>query len=166
MALALLCGSLAGCGYHTGGHAVLIPQSVKTIAVEPFQNNTVRFKLARLLSDNIAQELVTRTKYRIVSDPKDADAILRGTLISFTSYGIASDPSGHATGAQAIVTVAVSLTERATGKVLYSNPAVVFRERYEVTSDPQQYFDESGTAIQRLSRDVARTTVTGMLSAF
>ncbi len=125
MALAWLCAAamLGGCGYHVGGQAVVIPKTVKTIAVEPFQNSTARFKLARLLSDNIAQELVTRTKYRIVADPKEADAVLRGTLINFTSYGIASDPSGHATGAQAIVVLQVTLTEKATGKALYSQPA-------------------------------------------
>jgi hypothetical protein len=163
---ALAALALSACGYHVQGQPVVIPKDVHTIAVVPFQNNTTRFKLARLLSDNIAQEMIARTKYKIVSDPNQADVVLRGVLLTFTSYGIASDPSGHATGAQAIITLQITLTERATGKVLYSRPPSDFRERYEVSSDPQQYFDESGTAIERLGRDVARDAVAGILSAF
>lgn len=157
---------LTACGYHVAGQATVIPKDVHTIAVVAFQNNTPRFKLARLLSDGMAQELVTRTKYTVVSDPAKADVVLKGVLLNFTSYGIASDPSGHATGAQAIVQIQFTVTDRATGKVLFTLPPKEFRERYEVSGDPQQYFDESGSAIQRLSRDVARSAVSAILAAF
>ena len=53
----------------------------------------------------------------------------------------------------------ITLTERATGKVLFSRPALEFRERYEISADPQTYFDESGTAMERVARDAARTVV-------
>jgi len=41
-----------------------------------------------------------------------------------------------------------------------------FRERYEVSTDPQAYFDESGPAMQRLSKDVARSVVSTILEHF
>jgi hypothetical protein len=50
--------------------------------------------------------------------------------------------------------------------VLFSRPAFEVRERYEIAVDPQQYFDENATALQRLSRDVARSVVTAILEAF
>jgi hypothetical protein len=43
---------------------------------------------------------------------------------------------------------------------------VEFREQYEIASDPQAYFDESDTAMQRLSHDVARGIVSAVLQAF
>jgi hypothetical protein len=43
---------------------------------------------------------------------------------------------------------------------------VEFRERYEISVNPQQYFDESQAALQRLSRDVARTVVSAILENF
>ena len=41
-----------------------------------------------------------------------------------------------------------------------------FRNRYEIGSDQVNYFDESEPALERLSRDVARTVVSAILEAF
>jgi len=54
-----------------------------------------------------------------VSDPEQADAVLRGAVVSFGSYPTVADPaSGRATGVQVAVVLQFSLTERATGRVL------------------------------------------------
>lgn len=166
---AILCvaAALAGCGYHIAGKADLMPKNIKTIAVPAFANGTPRYKLARLLPAGITQEFISRTKYNIVADPNQADAILKGTLANFVVFPVLSDPAtGRATGAEIVVTLQVTLTERATGKVLFSRPSLEFRERYEISTDPQTYFDESGTAIERVARDAARTVVTAILENF
>jgi len=157
----------AGCGYHVGGHANLLPKTIKTIAVPAFGNVTPSHRLAVLLAADVTRELISRTHYSIVSDPNQADATLTGVVANFVSYPTIFDPiSGRATGVQAIVTLQLTLTERQTGKVIFSRPTAEFRERYEISTDPQQYFDESGTAIQRLSRDVARSVVSAILENF
>jgi hypothetical protein len=60
----------------------------------------------------------------------------------------------------------VTLTERATGKVLFNRPSFEARERYEISGDPKSYFDESGAGIERLGHDVARDVVTSILEKF
>ena len=155
------------CGYHVGGHAVLIPDTVHTISVSAFGNSTVRNTLARLLPADITREFHTRTRYTIVSDPAQADAVLTGALTNFNSMGTTTDPvTGRATSAQVVVALQITLTERKTGKVLYTQPHYEFRERYEVATDPKVYFDESGTAIERVARDVAHSVVSAILEAF
>jgi hypothetical protein len=120
-----------------------------------------------LLAGDVTRELISRTSYKIVADPNQADAVLTGVVANFVNYPTIFDPiSGRATGVQAIVTMSLTLTDRQTGKVLFSRPTAEFRERYEISTDPQQYFDETGTAIQRLSRDVARSIVTAILENF
>jgi hypothetical protein len=157
----------SACGYHVGGSAQWMPKTVHTIAIPAFANGTLRVKLARLLPEDIAREFHTRTKYNIVADPNQADAILKGTLSSMNAYPIIFDPvSGRATGVEVVVMVQITLTERATGKVLFTRPALEFRERYEIATDPQTYFDESGTAIERVARDAARTVVSAILENF
>jgi hypothetical protein len=64
------------------------------------------------------------------------------------------------------MTVQITLTERATGKVLLTRPGLEFRQRYEIASDPQTYFDESGTAIERVARDASHTIVSTILENF
>ncbi len=159
--------ALAGCGYHVGGKADLLPKTLKTIAIPAFGNATTRYKLAERLPSDLTREFISRTRYRIVADPREADAVLNGAVILFGAYPNILDPtSGRATGVQAVVVLQIALTERATGKVLFSRPAQEFKERYEISVDPQNYFDESSAALDRLSRDVARSVVSAVLEAF
>ncbi len=163
----LAAGAAAGCGYHLAGRGDIIPKTARTVAVRPFGNVTVRYKLARLLPADIAREMISRTRYRLVEDPNQADLIVNGVLTNFSAYPIIFDTAtGRASSVQAIVNVQVKLTERATGKVLYNQQNGEYRERYEISVDPAAYFDESGTAMERLSKDVARSVVSGILNAF
>ena len=156
-----------GCGYHLAGRADLIPKDVKTIAIPAFGNVTTRYQLARLLPADITREFHARTHYGIVADANQADAVLTGAVSNFGTFPTTSDPgSGRSTGVQVVVTLQLTLTDRRTGKVLYSRTGAEFRERYEVAIDPKTYFDESGTAMERVSRDVARSVVSGILEAF
>ncbi|HXB66976.1 MAG TPA: LPS assembly lipoprotein LptE [Candidatus Acidoferrales bacterium] len=165
LALALALG--AGCGYHVSGHGDLMPKTVKTIAVMPFNNLSVYYQLARTLPADIGHEFISRTKYTIVADANQADAVLIGTLTNFSYYPTIFDPvSGRATTVQVIASVKVTLTNRATGAVIFNRPGYEFRERYEISIDPKAYFDESGPAMQRISRDASRSIVSAILEAF
>jgi len=156
---------LSGCGYHVSGHGDLMPSNVKTIAIPAFGNITSRYKLARLLPADIDRELISRTRYKVVADPEQADAVLAGTLNNFITNPTVS-AGGRSTTIEAIVILQITLTDRRTGAVLYSRSGAEFRERYEISIDPKAYFDESGTALERLSRSVARSVVSGILENF
>ena len=158
---------LTGCGYHVSGHANLMPKSVKTIAIPAFANSTMRYKLANQLSSALTREFNTRTRYHIVADPKQADAVLEGVLIHYAAYPTVFDQkTGRASSVQTNVTVSITLRERTTGTVVFQRPNMEMHERYEVTTDQLEYLDESDTAVERLSRDVARSVVSAVLSSF
>jgi hypothetical protein len=165
VALAFL--ATAGCGYHAGSHSTILPATVKTVAVPAFGNVTPNYRLPALLTADVTRELIARTKFNVVASADQADATLTGTLVNFISNPRVVEPkSGRSTGVEAIVVVNLRLTDKHTGKVLYNRQSQEFRERYEIAIDPQQYFDESGPALQRLSKDVARSVVTAILEAF
>jgi len=156
-----------GCGYHVAGKSDLMPQTIHTIAITPFANRTIRYKLAQRLPADITREFIERTRYKIVTDPRTADAVLDGAVLNFLSYPIIADQSsGRATVVQCSAYLKITLTERATGKVLFTRPSFEVRERYEISVDPQAYFDESGAGIDRMGRDVARDVVTSILEKF
>lgn len=159
--------STLGCGYHVAGHADLLPRNIQTIAVPAFNNVTTRYKLADHLAAAITRELISRTRYHVVADPNQADAVLSGTVMNLFSYPTLFDQkTGRATGVQTSVFLQVNLTNRASGAVLFSRPNLEFRERYEISVDSRAYFDESDTAMERLSRDVARSLVSAILENF
>jgi hypothetical protein len=166
-ALILAASAGSGCGYHVSGHGDLLPKKLRTVAVLPFANVTMRYKLAEHLPADITREFNRRTRYKVITDGGQADAVLTGTLVNFTAYPTTTDPiSGRATAVQAIVQMNITLTERATGTVLFSRPGMEVRERFEISIDPQAYFDESGAAMVRLSRAVGQSVVTAVLEKF
>ena len=154
-----------GCGYHVSGHGDMLPKTVKTIAIPAFGNLTSRYKLARTLPTDIGRELLSRTRYKIVADPGQADAVFTGTVHNFVAYPTIS-AGGRSTTVEAVVTLDFKLTDRATGAVIFTRAGAEFRERYEISIDPKAYFDESGTAMERLSRSVARSVVSAILEKF
>ncbi|HZU26605.1 MAG TPA: LptE family protein [Bryobacteraceae bacterium] len=160
------CMLLTGCGYHVAGHADLLPKNIKTIAVPAWSNVTAEYQLTDQIPEAISREFISRTRYTVVADPKEADAVVKGAITNYFAYPIVTDQtSGRATGVEMMVTLQVYLYDRA-GKELYSRPSFVLREQYEVAVNPQHYFDESPAALARLSGDAAREIVSGILEKF
>jgi TolB-like protein len=157
---------IVGCGYHVAGTTNLLPTEIHTIAVIPFRNASIQYKLTDYLTRSVAREMITRTHYKIIADPKQADAVLSGAVGNMFSSAVVTDPvTGRSNGAQVVVNIQVKLADK-NGKVLFERPNVEYRERYEISVSPQQYFDESQAALQRLSKDVARTIVSSILENF
>jgi outer membrane lipopolysaccharide assembly protein LptE/RlpB len=163
----LLAFLLSGCGYHTAGHAVQLPENVKTIAIPTFKNETLTYRIDQMLTASVVHEFTTRTHYHILNDPGEAaDATLRGTVLSTTASPLTYDSAtGRAASVMIVVSVKVSLTDR-NGKVLYQNPAYLFREQYELSQDLSSFFEEDSPAFRRLSQDFARTLVSNILEGF
>jgi hypothetical protein len=158
---------LSSCGYHQAGRGDLIPSTVHTIAIPAFSNATTRYKLTDQLPEAIAREFISRTRYRVVSDPQNADAVLNGAVLAYTSFPTVFDPTtSRATAVELHVTLRLSLTERATGKVLYNRPNFEIRERYQIATDPATFFEESDAALARASRQTAQQVVSSILEAF
>lgn len=163
----LACLILGGCGYHTAGHAVTLPDNLRTIAVPVFVNDTQTFKIEQMLTSAVVEELTTRTRYHVLNDVSDAaDATLRGTVTSSTASTLTYDSqTGRAASVLVVVSMKVALTDHQ-GKVLYQNPSFVFREQYEVSSQLPSFFEEDSPALKRLSREFARTLVSNLLEGF
>jgi len=167
LALCLIPFALTCCGYHVAGTTNVLPKNVKSIAVPAFGNITTRYKISDLLAAAITREFISRTRYQVVSDPGQADAVLSGSVVNFISYPTIFDSkTGRAAGVQAIVMMQLSLRDRATNAVLFDRPHMEFRQNYEISVDPQAYFDESEVGMDRLSRDVARSVVSAVLANF
>jgi len=156
-----------GCGYRVSGKGDLLPKEVRTIAIPHFENATTRVRLNDSLPSAISREFIRRTRYRVVADPNEADAILNGGVLQYISFPTITDPgSGRLSGVQILVILRVRLTERASGKVLYERQQFEARQRYEISSDQVAYFEESGQGLQRMSEEVARQLVSAILESF
>ncbi len=182
-----LCLSLAtllsACGYHVGGTASQLPPGLKVIAVPALKNDTTRYRIEQGMTEAVVHEFIARTKYRIVSSADSADAVLHGEITSFEAIPAVFDTTPTATSSSTTVptvstataratTMLVSvhlkvlLEERDTKKVLYKNDDYLFREPYEISTDPSKFFDEQGPALERMSHDFAARLVSDVLENF
>ena len=166
--IASLLAFLSGCGYHTtGSSATKLPSDIHTIAIPAFTNKTPQYKVEQLLTQAVVREFVSRTNYHIDNETGPAaDATLTGTVISASLNPVTYDSqTGRASSAVVTVGMRVSLTDR-NGKVLWQNQNYTFREQYQISREISSFFEESDPALERLSRDFARTLVSNVLEAY
>jgi outer membrane lipopolysaccharide assembly protein LptE/RlpB len=157
----------ASCGYHVAGRGASLPPDIKTIAVPIFKNETPQFKIEQTLTSAVVDEFIDRTQFRVTTNPAGADAVLHGAVKRILSSVVTLNPqTGSATTLQIEVIAGVSLVDQHTKRVVFSNPDYVFREQYQVSSSPSTLIEEDPAAIDRLSRDFARTLVTDILENF
>jgi outer membrane lipopolysaccharide assembly protein LptE/RlpB len=159
--------SVSGCGYHTAAKAIELPQDIHTIAIPAFVSRSQTFRIEQLLTDAVVREFDARTQYHVIHDAHaDADAVLKATVLSASANPLAYDSTtGRAVSALITVSVQVTLTDRQ-GKVLFENPAYLFHDQYELSRDLPSFFQEDSPAVDRLSRDFARTLVANILEAY
>src|SRR6185503_5798470 len=69
----------AGCGYTLSS---VLPAHIKTLAVPVFANNTVEYGLSDDVTQALSDAFLREGRLRLVSE-RDADAILRGTVVSY-----------------------------------------------------------------------------------
>jgi outer membrane lipopolysaccharide assembly protein LptE/RlpB len=166
LALLPLAALLSGCGYHIAGQADMLPRSIRSIAIPAFASGTTRYRFTDRLPQAIAREFALRTRYTISNDPQTADAVLEGAILRYQAFPTVYDAAGsRASAVQVYVTLKITLRDRK-GKVLFNRPAMEIRERYEISGETAAYFEESDVALERMSRDVARSTVSAVLENF
>src|SRR6266567_1444410 len=165
--VAAVCLLSTACGYHEGGRGDRLPPDVHTIAIPIFVNKTPRYRIEQRLAGAVTREFIERTKFRVTTDPAQADAVLKGTVTSVNAGVLTFDlNTGRATTLQIQVTANVALVDSHTQKVIFSNPAYAFREEYQISQSNPSLFEEDQPALDRLSRDMARTLVTDILENF
>ena len=166
---------LTGCGYHRVGAAAHVPANVRTLAVPMFQSKVQAYRTETTFTEAVVRELNTRTNYRVLTasgdgtfegSGKNADATLRGTILSETVVPLTYDASSGQTSSYLVsITASVVLTAQ-DGTVLFRNDAFAWREQYQSTQDLSGFVQEDSAAVRRMSHDFAQALVSDMLESF
>jgi len=172
LALAAAMG-LAACGYHSAGHYNTLPKTIHVIAVPAMENKTTKYQVEQRLTAATIHEFLVKTNYKVVPNANDGDAVLTGKVLSmevlpllFQTTTTQTSSTAQATAMLVTMKCEVTLTERATDKVLYHNDNFVFRNEYELSTDVRSFFQESDPALDRMSRDFAEKLVAAVTENF
>jgi hypothetical protein len=162
-----LAGVMSDCGYHVGGQGSALPANLHTIAIPAFVNKTSRYRVEQKLTQAVIREFLSRSAYRVVSDPDAGDAVLNGEVTSLESVvAVFDSTTGRATSMLVTVHMKVWMVDHATKAEIYRNDNFVFRQPYAISTDIPNFFDEQNPALERLSRDFAAKLVAAILEKF
>ncbi len=110
----------AGCGYHLAGRSSSLPKSIHVIAVPALENKTTSYRIEQRLTTATVHEFLLKTSYRVVPDPANGDAVLRGKVLSLEAVPLLFDTAtGRATTMLVTLKCEITFEERETGKILY-----------------------------------------------
>jgi outer membrane lipopolysaccharide assembly protein LptE/RlpB len=165
-----------GCGYHVAGKSDSLPKSIHVIAVPALENKTTSYRIEQRLTAATVHEFLVKTSYRVVPDPANADAVLRGKVLSLEAVPLLFDTkTGRATAMLVTVKCEITFEERESGKILYHSDNFLFRNQYEISvninnpTDPtslRNFFEEQDPALERLAQDFAARLVAAVIENY
>jgi len=164
--LALFAPLLAvpGCGYHTLGAATHLPPDVHTLSVPVFATRTEAYRTETEMTNAVIREFAARSRFRVTPrEDADADATLHGTILKEAVAPLTYNSSTQQSSSFLITVVASVTLNARDGRVLYENKNYVFRQQFQSTTDLTTFMQENPAAIERLSREFARTLVADVL---
>jgi hypothetical protein len=172
-ALVVLAVSLAsaGCGYSLAGRGSFLPEYIRNIGVPAFTNSTPVFDVDRRVTDKVRTELSGRGKYKVFPTAAGNDAVLTGEITSIMVIPILFNQNQQASRYALVMSAKVEFQDLKSGKVLWSNPALQFREEFEPATagaigDATAFFGQDVNALDRMSTEFARSVVSALLEAF
>jgi outer membrane lipopolysaccharide assembly protein LptE/RlpB len=158
---------VSGCGYHVAGRVTGAPAEWRTIAIPAFKNDTTHDRIEQRFTESVIREFIARTKFRVVQDPSSADAVLHGEILQIdTNPVLFNATTGEVTAMLVTVQVKVELDDTVSKKPVYQNADMTFRDEYQISSDPQSFFNEEDPTLGRMSRDFASHLVANILEGF
>jgi len=125
----LLVAGITGCGYTTGS---LLPSKYKKIAIAPFENkvNNIDENSTMNYVPNLENEVRTAVINRFlfdgnlrITDPNKADLVLTGALIGLAQDNLRQDASQNIQEYRVRVVVSLTMTDRTTGEILWTEPS-------------------------------------------
>jgi hypothetical protein len=174
--LTLVCGGVVtwagvACGYSLAGRGSFLPSYIKVIGVPEFGNQTPYLEVERRFTERVRTEFIGRGRYKVLAQEAGVDAALRGTITGLSIVPMNFNETQQASRYIIVINTKIEFVDLKTGKTLWENPSMVFREEYDLPPDtqagnPSAFFGQGSNALERVANDFARSVVSAILEAF
>ena len=152
------------CGYKRAGKGKGLPADIKTIAVPVFQNSSLKYRVEQRFTRAVIEEILKRARgLRVTTVPDEADAVLTGDIRNFRPAGALLDDQGRIRVWNVRIMVSVTVRNQKTKKIIYNNPRLMFEGEYQLSDDPESFFNEENPAVERIAKEFAQTMISTIL---
>ena len=167
LAVFVFASGFRGCGGYEAVTKGGLPKQIRTVAVPPFQNLALRYRVGERFTRAVSDELIRRGHgLRVQGEREGADAVVEGIIRNFYFSGVLLDRNGRARIFEVTVIGAVTVRDQTTNRVLYDNQNYVYKGEFEFTSDPRSFFNEEDPAAERIARKFAEDLVSTLVNGF
>jgi|GEM_PF-1090636 len=153
------------CGYHLGTHSCESDRMAKNIAIPLFQNASLEPRLENLLTQAFRDRIQALPCVTLCSR-NQADALLKGKILSVDSYTVAVDEEFFAMQYRMRVVLSVSLVRTEDGEVLWRDGGLEEEVSFYASSDPLLFKDNREEALMDLSGRMSERAVDRILLGF
>ncbi|HSB09256.1 MAG TPA: LPS assembly lipoprotein LptE [Blastocatellia bacterium] len=152
------------CGYKQAGKGKSLPADIKTIAVPVFQNSSLKYRVEQRFTSAVIDEILKRARgLRVVTTSEGADAVINGDIRNFRAQGSILDDRGRTRVWDVRIVVSVIVRDLRSHKILFENPRMLFDGEYELSDDPESFFNEENPAVDRIAKDFAQTIISTIM---
>lgn len=124
-AAAVLLATVGGCASYQIGNQSLYPSHIKTVHVPVFDSLSFRRNLGEQLSEAVIKEIESKTPYKVVGSPAEADSVLTCSIIQDKRSMIVQDWYNDPRQMQIAFRVQVSWIDRKGDVLRESQPIVI-----------------------------------------
>jgi len=150
-----------GCSYTVSG---VLPSHLKTVAIPVFGNSTVEFRLADDVTQAITEAFQADRRLRIVRE-RDADAVLRGTVVAYRNQVFGYTAQERATQYEIVLVLQLSFRDQVKNRILWKEDQLAVRTTYNVVATgalpARTETDGRAEVIQKLADQIVGRTVQG-----
>lgn len=152
------------CGYKPSGKGKSLPAHIKTLAIPVFQNSALNYRVEQRFTHAVIDELLKRARaLHVTANPDVADAVLLGDIKRFRVAGVLIDQQGRTRVYNVQIVVSVIVRDLKTKKIVFQNSRMSFEGEYDLSDDPQSFFNEENPAVERIANDFAKTIISTIM---
>ncbi|HWC76356.1 MAG TPA: LPS assembly lipoprotein LptE [Blastocatellia bacterium] len=152
------------CGYKRAGKGKGLPANIKIIAVPVFKNSSLKYRVEQRFTTAVIEEITKRARaLHVTTNPEGADAVLNGDIRSFGTAGTILDDQARTRVWELRIMVGVVVRDNHTRKILYQNQRLIFEGEYQLSDDPQSFFNEENPAVDRIAKDFAQSIISTIM---
>jgi hypothetical protein len=147
---------IGGCGYSL---TTRLPSHIRTIAVPPFQNESLEYGLEEEITQAVIDKFTEDNNLRVVLEDR-ADAVVYGTITSYKRRVAGFTAQEIANEYEVAITINVVVRDRIKSKDLWEEEGMVRTINYFVDQVESEREGREG-AVRQIAEDIVSRTVQG-----
>ena len=155
-----------GCGYTLEGRGSLLPPHILRVGIPTLENNTTMASLGEIVTSEIYSQFISRGNFQVLSTDTGVDAVLEGSLTSYTLAPKAIDEEGVATSFMIYIVASIRFRDLVEDKILWEQKSYRFSSEYQLSDAGGDFVTQEMESVRLAAKDMASSLVASILTGF